>query len=202
MLRWYVRRDAETSLGQLENLTAAAYRAVLQKVEGIRPNLIALGASALSLALASVCPAAAGDTARPLVIAHPTAPMILADEQRAFLDHINAFRVRHGVDPVAVDDRLTEAALIHARDMAERRYFGNESPEGTSLIDRLQRVGFTWRVAAENIALDEDEPHAHDALLKRTAERANVLDPRVRSVGIAALRIGERNTLYVVDFAL
>jgi uncharacterized protein YkwD len=92
--------------------------------------------------------------------------------------------------------------LLHARDMASRRFFGHSTPDGASLLDRLQAVGFHWRVAAENIAFDRDVEHANEALLDSAAHRANILDPRVRKIGVAALGVGVDATLYVEDFAV
>ncbi|MFN2459436.1 MAG: CAP domain-containing protein [Candidatus Velthaea sp.] len=137
-----------------------------------------------------------------LDIVRPVSPSVRVNEAAALVADINVVRLSAGLGSLAVDDRLSRAALHHARDMASRNYFGHESPDGRSLIDRLGDVGFTWHVAAENIALNSDETHAHQALLDSPGHRANMLDPRVRLVGVAALNVGQGSTLYVEDFAL
>jgi uncharacterized protein YkwD len=122
-------------------------------------------------------------------------------EERALVADINNVRSAQGLPSVSVDDLLARAAMLHARDMAKRRYFGHFSPDGRSLPQRLAAVGVRWSVAAENIALDEDEPHANAALLGSPDHRANILDPRLRKIGVAALGVGVGAALYVEDFA-
>jgi uncharacterized protein YkwD len=138
----------------------------------------------------------------PLVIVSPQPQVVRAAEESALVDDINRFRANRGLPPMAVDERLTRAALAHARDMAERKYFGHDAPDGTSLPDRLKAVGFPWSVAAENIALAPDEHQANAELVESPAHRENILDPQVRKIGVAALGVGVDAVLYVEDFAL
>ncbi len=159
---------------------------------------LVLGAAILALAAA----APAESPYERLVVLRPAEPVVRAAEAHALVIDVNLVRSRAGLPNVAVDDLLSRAALLHARDMARRRFFGHFSPDGSSLPDRLQAVGFRWSVAAENIALDEDERHANVALLESAPHRANMLDPRVRKIGVAALSVGVGAALYVEDFAL
>ncbi len=137
----------------------------------------------------------------PLVIVNPEQTTERTAEERALIADVNRTRSAAGLATVSVDDLLSRAAHAHAQDMAARRFFGHSSPEGNSLPDRLAKVGFHWAVAAENIALDEDERHANSALLQSAPHRANMLDPRVRKIGVAALGVGVGAALYVEDFA-
>jgi uncharacterized protein YkwD len=138
----------------------------------------------------------------PLVVVTPEPAVVRSAEARRLVADVNRIRAEHGLPNVSVDDLLSRAALSYARDMATRRFFGHFAPDGSSLPDRLARVGFVWTVAAENIALDADEPHANAALLGSPVHRANILDPRVRKIGVAALSVGVGASLYVEDFAV
>jgi uncharacterized protein YkwD len=138
----------------------------------------------------------------PLVVVRPKPAVVRLAEERALVADVNHVRASQGLPSVTVDDLLSRAALLHARDMARRRYFGHDTPDGASLPDRLDAIGFRWSVAAENIALDEDERHANAALLESAPHRANILDPRIRKIGVAALGVGVGAALYVEDFAL
>jgi len=136
-----------------------------------------------------------------LVIVQPEPVVERMAEARQLVADVNRMREHQGLADVNVDELLSRAALLHARDMARRGYFGHFTPDGGSLPDRLAAVGFRWSVAAENIALDEDEKHANEALLQSAPHRANILDPRVRKIGVAALGVGVGAALYVEDFA-
>ena len=138
----------------------------------------------------------------PLVIVTPAPPAIRAAEARELVADVNNVRAEQGLTPVAVDAVLAQAALAYANDMARRRFFGHVTPDGSALPDRLAKAGFHWTVAAENIALDEDVRHADAALRGSPTHRANILDPRVRKIGVAALSVGVGATLYVEEFAL
>jgi uncharacterized protein YkwD len=137
-----------------------------------------------------------------LVVVRPAPPVVRATEARELVNDVNRMRSTYGLPSVTVDDLLSRAALLYAQDMARRKFFGHFTPDGASLPDRLQAVGFHWSVAAENIALDEDARHANAALLQSPSHRANILDPRVRKIGVAALGVGAGAALYVEDFAL
>ncbi len=137
----------------------------------------------------------------PLVIVRPAAAVERAVEAQELVANVNALRVKQGLTPVTVDSQLSRAALLYAKDMAARRFFGHYSPDGRSLPDRLAEIGYRWTVAAENIALDADARHANAALAQSAPHRANILDPRVSKIGVAALGVGEGAALYVEDFA-
>jgi len=54
--------------------------------------------------------------------------------------------------PLAWNDALAAAALLHSRDMAKRDYFSHEDPTGDTAAQRTTRQGYPWRAVSENIA--------------------------------------------------
>jgi uncharacterized protein YkwD len=138
----------------------------------------------------------------PLVVISPHPLVVLENDEHELVDDVNRVRAGQGLPIVIVDEELSRAALMYARDMASRKFFGHFTPDGISLTDRLQAIGYHWRVAAENIALDKDAEHANAALLQSADHRANILDPRVRKIGVAALGVGIGAALFVEDFAV
>lgn len=62
---------------------------------------------------------------------------------------INGERRENGLRPLEWDPQLARIALSHSRDMAERGYFGHESPEGEDFADRYERYGYTKKTALE-----------------------------------------------------
>ncbi|WP_052696226.1 CAP domain-containing protein [Palaeococcus ferrophilus] len=64
-------------------------------------------------------------------------------------ERVNEVRESHGLPPLSWDERLTEAAQMHAEDMARRNYFSHESPEGETFRDRFAKVGYTPRSVSD-----------------------------------------------------
>ena len=60
---------------------------------------------------------------------------------------------------VVLNRRLIGAAGDHAADMARRRYFAHESPDGQKAGDRVRRAGYRWQRYGENIARGAGSPY-------------------------------------------
>lgn len=129
------------------------------------------------------------------------APRVQADDARALFGHVNAVRAQHGLPPLSEDQRLARFALQVAQQMAARHYFGHTDPSGITFQDRLKASGFAYRVAAENMALDQDEPHANAALLASPGHFANIVDPRPRRLGTAVVAAADGQVFFVEEFA-
>ncbi len=118
----------------------------------------------------------------------PAAALAQADEHAAMRSWINADRAAAGVGPLAADGRLDAVAESHARDMAAHRFFSHTSPTTGAPADRAAAAGVTFRLLAENIALNQSARAAHEALMRSPGHRANLLDGRLRRVGIGFAR--------------
>ena len=75
---------------------------------------------------------------------------------RATLCQLNVERARHGLRPLRLNRRLSEAAQRHSRAMARRHFFSHDSLNGASFLDRIRSTGYlrgahSWTVG-ENIA--------------------------------------------------
>jgi len=75
---------------------------------------------------------------------------------------INRERGKHDLSTLAMDDVLARIARGHSKDMASRRYFSHDSPEGRDFSFRYRqegytcslRIGNTVHIGAENIFLN------------------------------------------------
>jgi uncharacterized protein YkwD len=122
------------------------------------------------------------------------------DDALTMLVTLNAERAAHRLEPLAIDDRLVAIARSHAVDMAERRYFGHDTPEGLSPFARMARAHYRYSYAGENLALDQSEEAAAQALWNSSAHRSNILQPHFARVGIAAIAVRD-GELFVQDFS-
>jgi len=119
------------------------------------------------------------------------------DGARQLARFVNREREREGVQGLQWDDRLADAALRHARIMAERNELSHEFRGEARLRDRVAVTGARFNDVAENVAYDNDVEGAHIHLMQSPGHRANILNPRYNAIGIAVLWRGER--VYVVE---
>jgi uncharacterized protein YkwD len=103
----------------------------------------------LLLALACVAPAGAA-THRVRIDDRPIAAP--EREVRDLIERIDRRRAALGCPRLERDERLTEVATEHSRDMIRRHFFDHVNPDGRDPFQRMTAAGIQWRAAAENIA--------------------------------------------------
>jgi uncharacterized protein YkwD len=122
--------------------------------------------------------------------------------QQEILALINQNRRRHGCGSVSLDRRLIDAANEHAADMARRRYFAHESPNGDGAGDRVRESGYKWKRYGENIARGVDSPYeVVDGWMHSPEHRENILDCSLHQMGVGLAISGDRRPYWVQDFA-
>ena len=72
--------------------------------------------------------------------------------QFRMLDSVNALRGSKGAAPVELNPQLNAAAATHSRDMSIQNRPWHFGSDGSSPIDRVQRVGYTGQLVGENIS--------------------------------------------------
>jgi uncharacterized protein YkwD len=107
-------------------------------------------ARSLLLALAVVaCVLAAASPARAAGCAGAHTTRTSASRlAHAVVCEVNRVRAQHGLRRVRLNDALATAAQRYARSMARRNFFSHVSPDGSTLVDRLRRVGYARPGAA------------------------------------------------------
>lgn len=138
---------------------------------------------------------------------HPLAPrVIVAIDAAGQADSIrvlgDAARRRSGAGPLRPDAELDSLATAHARDMAERGYFGHVTPEGRGLEGRLKDGSVAYAAAGENIAGNETAAGAVRAWLDSPGHRQNLMNPAFERIGVGVYRTpSSPYTYYVQIFA-
>jgi uncharacterized protein YkwD len=130
--------------------------------------------------------------------------------KREFLDYINQVRQKGcncGVTymppapPLVWNDQLEDAAMGHAKDMANKNYFSHESKDGRTMQDRVDAAGYNHTgfksfTIGENIAQGQQSiPEVMDGWFKSIGHCKNLMNPGFKEVGVA-----EYNTYWVQDF--
>lgn len=104
---------------------------------------------------------------------------------------VNAEREKAGCAPLAEDAKLTKAAQNHSQDMADHRNMSHTGSDGSSMGDRLARVGYPFRSAGENVAAGYGTPESvMDGWMNSPGHRANILNCGFKEIGIGLAQPG------------
>lgn len=68
----------------------------------------------------------------------------------------NKERAKEGLPPLKGDPKLMQAALVHARDMAEHEKMAHEGSDGSTPSQRAERIGYRYVNTGENVAYGQE----------------------------------------------
>jgi uncharacterized protein YkwD len=121
----------------------------------------------------------------------------LNNYEKQLVAAINKQRAKYGLSAVRVNAKLVGSARAHSADMAVRKYFEHDSPDGETWSSRIVRYGYTregcsyWK-AGENIYYGSglySSPYlAVSAWMKSAGHRAVVLNRKFRDIGVGAVK--------------
>jgi uncharacterized protein YkwD len=118
----------------------------------------------------------------PKYASRPVQPL----NSQAAVAEVNAFRARHGLGPLVLDARLSQAASMQSNTQARRSWIGHRGSDGSKPRDRAVRAGYRPRIVAENVA--SGQKSFSDVMRnweKSAGHRKNLLRPDVRAAGVA-----------------
>jgi uncharacterized protein YkwD len=103
------------------------------------------------------------------------------------LARVNAERASRGLAPMRYDDRLVLAAQRHSDDQARSGRMSHTGSDGSNVAVRVDRVGYSWRSLAENVAYGYPDVEAVMAgWMESEGHRRNILSANVHiGVGLA-----------------
>jgi uncharacterized protein YkwD len=132
-------------------------------------------------------------------VTEPPGPFDPAGEKQ-FVELINQERTKQGLQPLAVDPRLTQAARKHTELLAAHKTLSHQFEGEPPLDDRFSDANLPADQEGENTALDKNVPSAHKGLMNDPEHRDNIISPNYNVVGVGVIRSGGQ--LYVTeDFA-
>ena len=84
---------------------------------------------------------------------------------------------------------LNEAAFLKAKDMIEKGYFAHYSPEGITPWYWLEKSGYNYLAAGENLAIGFlESEEVHKAWMESSSHQENILNPAYQEIGIAVVK--------------
>ena len=130
------------------------------------------------------------------------------DYEAQILTLINQARADHGLAALTLQAPLTAAARGHSQDMACNDFVDHTGSDGSSWYNRIQAQNYNYSYASENIYVGDpdfggDAQGAFTWWMNSDVHRANILNPKVTSIGIGyAYYAGSTyKGYYTVDFA-
>ena len=122
-------------------------------------------------------------------------PTESGDFQTDMVTFVNTVRARgckcgnknmNPVAPIAWNDRLENAAISHALDMAKNKFFDHVGSNGSEIDNRVEKAGYKWMEVGENIAWGyKNLTDAMIGWIKSPSHCRQLMSPKVTEMGAA-----------------
>ena len=119
------------------------------------------------------------------------------------LTDTNAERAADGLENLKVNEELSQAAFLKARDMFANNYWAHTSPSGVTPWKWLGDAGYNYDVAGENLAKNYPTAKATVAAwMNSETHRANIMNDKYQDIGFAVVdgMLDGRDTTLVVAY--
>lgn len=114
---------------------------------------------------------------------------------------VNADRAKAGLEPLAMDEKIREAARAHSIDMAKNGYFSHYDLTNKTPADRLNDFQVKFTFVGENIALAPTVELAEIGFMNSEKHRDNILTPEFTRVGLGIIDTGSYGRMVTQNFA-
>ncbi len=95
------------------------------------------------------------------------------------------------VPPLVADPALRCAARVHSQDMVDRNYFDHVNLDGETPWDRMERAGYLWSRAGENIAAGNATAEATmNQWMNSSGHCANIMSADFDDIGVGHVESG------------
>ena len=123
--------------------------------------------------------------------------------ESTIVELVNRARIEEGLEPLSVNRKLTEAARIHAGDMARLNEMEHNLPQADqpTLKDRIRFVEYQYGYVGENIAYNQSGAAAvMKSWMKSPGHKANILSSHFVEIGVAVAFNDEGEPYYCQVF--
>jgi len=136
-----------------------------------------------------------------LVSSGPSANAQENGPARILFESANHDRAARGLAPLKWSGALARAAQQHALRMAAQNTISHQFTGEPGMVDRASQAGARFSSLAENVAVGPSAESIHRQWMNSPPHRANLLDAKLDSVGIAVAE-HNRSLFAVEDFSL
>jgi len=163
-------------------------------VPGRQSMVLAKLGTCLVTTAAFMAAAMADDGPKPSKTAKPVDPIA-----SALLEAHNAERKKEDLAPLQFSEKLTRAALLHAKDMAEHHKLDHTGTDKSTVVERVKRQEYPYILVGENIADGQkDVDEVMTTWMESPGHRANIL-AKFTEMGAARVKDDEGVNYWCVD---
>lgn len=120
------------------------------------------------------------------------------------LQMTNQKRLETGLQPLQINDTLTQAAIKKAHDMFQNNYWAHTGPQGRTPWEFISQAGYQYTIAGENLAKNfSTSQGVVDAWMASPSHLDNIVKSGYSDIGFAVVNgvlNGEETTLVVQMF--
>ena len=97
----------------------------------------------------------------------------------------NIERAKANLQPLKLNDKLSNAAEDHSNDMAQDNFFSHTGVDGSTVSDRVKNNGYEYSRVGENIAAGQTSAaEVVEGWMNSPGHRANILNPNYAEIGV------------------
>lgn len=108
----------------------------------------------------------------------------LSTQERIAGNLLNSDRAAYGLPALTLDPELCRIARLKSQDMRDNQYFAHTSPTYGDIREMLDRFGYSYAAAGENIAHHATVEKSQAALISSPGHRKNILSTTYTRMGI------------------
>lgn len=117
------------------------------------------------------------------------------------LDLHNKARAEAKLGRLTLDDKLTAAARVQAKDMADHEKMAHEGADGSTPDARVKAQGYHFQVVGENVAMGQKTAsEVFRAWMESPHHKENILRPEFTEVGLACYVAADGVAWWCADF--
>jgi len=135
-------------------------------------------------------------------IVFPKTNFLAAVFPNVLVDLTNSNRGAAGLSVLQINSLLETAAQQKAQDMAQKEYFAHTSPDGKTPWYWLDKIGYRYSYAGENIAIHfYDSQDLVKSWMDSSSHRTNILNKNFTEIGIGVATglYNGKETVYIVQ---
>ncbi len=128
----------------------------------------------------------------------------IREMESQIISEVNAVRQKHDRPELTPKQPLNAIARDYSRQMLRREFFSHTGPAGSTVADRIQAAGLTFRLVGENLAMTENIDRPAKGLVADWMEspphRKNILEGDYTQTGVGIWK--EKDLYYFTQIFL